>query len=162
MHQRPLTKNDLKAVRQAPGETLRKYIQRFSQVRNKVPRISDADIISAFAGGVTDVRMHEKLGVHVELSSVVKLFEMADKCAKAEEGRLFAHNDRDLKKEEANASNPVKALPKRKPQIALAAEPEHKQPRAADDAGRREDRTYCIFHDMHGHNTDNCYKLRRY
>ena len=125
--ERPLTKNDLKAVRQALGEMLRKFIQRFSHVRNKVPRISDADIISAFAGGVMDVCMREKLGVHDELSSVVKLFEMADKCAKAEEGRLFTHNDRDLKKEEARtALNPARAPPKRKPQAFLAAEPEHK------------------------------------
>ena len=29
-YERPLTKNDLKAVRQAPGETLCKFIQRFS------------------------------------------------------------------------------------------------------------------------------------
>ena len=61
-YERPLTKNNLKAVRQAPGEMLRKFIQRFSQVCNKVPRISDAYIISAFAGGVTDVRMREKHG----------------------------------------------------------------------------------------------------
>ena len=106
--------------------------------------------------------MHEKLSVHDELSSVIKLFEMDGKCTKAKEGRLFAHNDLDLKKEEAAAPNPVKALPKRKPQTVLAAEPEHKQPRAADNVGRRDDRPYCIFHDMHGHDTDNCYKLRQY
>ena len=68
--------------------------------------------------------MREKLGVHDELSSVVKLFEMADKCAKAEEGRLFSHNDPDLKKEEvATAQNPARAPSKRKPQAVVAAEP---------------------------------------
>ena len=34
--------NDLRGVRQKPGETLRKYIQRFSQVRNKIPNATDA------------------------------------------------------------------------------------------------------------------------
>jgi hypothetical protein len=36
-YERPTTKNDLKAVRQYKGETLRQYIQRFSQMRNKIP-----------------------------------------------------------------------------------------------------------------------------
>ena len=34
-YERGLTYNDLRAVHQKLGETLRKYIQRFSQVRNK-------------------------------------------------------------------------------------------------------------------------------
>jgi hypothetical protein len=40
-YERPATKNDLKAVRQYKGETLCQYIQRFSQMRNKIPRISN-------------------------------------------------------------------------------------------------------------------------
>ena len=74
--------------------------------------------------GVTNVRMREKLGVHDELMSTVKLFEMADRCAKAEEGRMFAHNDPDVTADEAPAK--PKAAPKRKPQEVLAAEPEQK------------------------------------
>ena len=50
-----------------------------------------------------NVRMREKLGTHDELSSVLKLFEMADKCAKAEEGRLFKHNDPFFKQKTAYA-----------------------------------------------------------
>ena len=60
--------------------------------------------------------MREKLSVHDELSSVIKLFEMADKWAKAEEGRLFSHNDPDLKKEEVvTTQNTARTHPKRKP-----------------------------------------------
>jgi hypothetical protein len=55
-------------------------------VCNKIPRITDAKIISAFSAGITDVKMREKLGIRDNLDSVVDLFEMADKCAKAEEG----------------------------------------------------------------------------
>jgi hypothetical protein len=40
-YERPATKNDLKAVCQYKGKTLRQYIQRFSQMRNKIPRISN-------------------------------------------------------------------------------------------------------------------------
>ena len=92
-YERGLTYNDLRAVHQKPGETLRKYIQRISQVRNKIPNATDAQVISAFQAGVTDVRMLEKLGIHDDISTVVKLFDLADKCAKAEEGRLFVKNE---------------------------------------------------------------------
>ena len=74
-YERALIYNDLRAVRQKPGETLRRYIQRFSQVRNKIPNIPDSHVIAAFREGVTNHRMLEKLGIHDTLSSVVKLFE---------------------------------------------------------------------------------------
>jgi hypothetical protein len=63
-YERPATKNDLKAVRQYKGETLRQYIQRFSQMRNKIPRISTEEVISAFSTGVADIKMKEKLSVN--------------------------------------------------------------------------------------------------
>jgi hypothetical protein len=61
MYERPATKNDLKAVRQYKGETLRQYIQRLSQMRNKIPRISNEEVISVFSTGVADIKMKEKL-----------------------------------------------------------------------------------------------------
>jgi hypothetical protein len=91
-YEHPATKNDLKAVCQYKGETLCQYIQRFSQIRNKIPRISNEEDISAFSTGVADIKMKEKLSVNDELTSVVRLFKIADRCAKAEEGRLFVHN----------------------------------------------------------------------
>jgi hypothetical protein len=41
---------------------------------------------------ISDIKMREKLSVNDELISVVRLSEIADRCAKAEEGRLFVHN----------------------------------------------------------------------
>jgi hypothetical protein len=123
-YDRPCTKNDLRAVVQRSKETLRKFIQRFSQVRNKIPRITDVEIICAFSAGVTDVRMCEKLGMRDNLSSAVELFELVDKCAKAKEGRLFAHNvpdaDTDAKLTKAKSAS------KRKPAAVLATETEQK------------------------------------
>ena len=58
-YDRPASKGDLKAVKQHKGETLRKYIQRFCQVRSRIPNISDQEVINAFATGTTDERMHE-------------------------------------------------------------------------------------------------------
>ena len=88
----------LHAVRQKPGETLRAFISRFTKVRGTIPRISDASIITAFRQGVRDEKMLEKLATH-EVESVTTLFSLADKCARAAEGRAWhsAPQDGDAK-----------------------------------------------------------------
>ncbi|KAK1681245.1 hypothetical protein QYE76_042093 [Lolium multiflorum] len=55
----------------------------------RIPKISKREIISA---GVTDVKTREKVSVNDDLDFVIRLFEIADRCAKAEEGRLFIHD----------------------------------------------------------------------
>jgi hypothetical protein len=158
MYERPATKNDLKVVRHYKGETLRQYIQRFSQMRNKIPRISNEEDISAFSTGVADIKMREKLSVNDELTSVVRLFEIADRCAKAGEGRLFVHN-----LPEALPPKPKSKDPMRKEAATLAAKPDHKQrlgDRSERDKGRR--RHYCILHKKDTHNTDDCWVVRKF
>ena len=88
----------LHAVRQKPGETLRALISCFTKVRGTIPRISDASIITAFRQGVCDEKMLEKLATH-EVESVTTLFSLADKCARAAEGRAWhsAPQDGDTK-----------------------------------------------------------------
>jgi hypothetical protein len=78
----------LHAVRQQPGETLRAFISRFTKVRETIPRISDASIITAFRQGVRDEKMLEKLATH-QVEAVTTLFALADKCARAAEGRAW-------------------------------------------------------------------------
>jgi hypothetical protein len=78
----------LHAVRQEPGETLRTFISRFTKVRGTIPRISDASIITAFHQGVRDEKMLEKLATH-DVETVTTLFALADKCARATEGRAW-------------------------------------------------------------------------
>jgi hypothetical protein len=78
----------LHAVRQEPGETLRKFISCFTKVRGTIPRISDASIITAFRQGVRDEKMLEKLATH-DMKTVPTLFALADKCARAAEGRAW-------------------------------------------------------------------------
>jgi hypothetical protein len=151
-YERPATKNDLKVVRQYKGETLRQYIQRFSQMRNKIPRISNEEVIFVFSTGVSDIKMREKLSVNDELTSIVRLFEIANRCAKAEEGRLFVHN-----LPEALPPKPKSKDPKCTEAAILAAEPDHKQHREDHfgcDKGRR--RRYCILHKKDTHNTNDC------
>ena len=78
----------LHAVRLEPGEALRKFISRFTKVRGAIPRISDASIITAFRQGVRDEKMLEKLATH-DVETVPTLFALADKCARAAEGRAW-------------------------------------------------------------------------
>jgi hypothetical protein len=78
----------LHAVRQEPGETLRKFISRFTKVRGTIPRISEASIITAFRQGVRDKKMLEKLATH-DVETVPTLFALADKCARVAEGRAW-------------------------------------------------------------------------
>jgi hypothetical protein len=78
----------LHAVRQEPGETLRTFISCFTKVRGTIPRISAASIITAFCQGVRDEKMLEKLATH-DVETVPTLFALADKCARATEGRAW-------------------------------------------------------------------------
>jgi hypothetical protein len=78
----------LHAVRQEPGETLRTFISRFTKVQDTIPRISDAFIITAFRQGVRDEKMLEKLATH-DMETLPTLFALADKCARAAEGRAW-------------------------------------------------------------------------
>jgi hypothetical protein len=78
----------LHAVRQEPGETLRTFISCFTKVRGTIPRISDASIITVFRKGVRDEKMLEKLATH-DVETVSTLFALANKCARAAEGRAW-------------------------------------------------------------------------
>jgi hypothetical protein len=78
----------LHAVRQEPGETLQKFISRFTKVRGMIPRISDASIITAFRQEVRDEKILEKLATH-DVETVPTLFTLADKCTRAAEGRAW-------------------------------------------------------------------------
>ena len=85
---RPGLECDLHTIKQQEGEMLRCFIQRFSQVRNTIPRIAPHAVIIAFRQGVRDERMLEKLGTH-EVETTAELFALADKCAKAAKARAW-------------------------------------------------------------------------
>jgi hypothetical protein len=87
-YQRHSVEAHLHAVRQEPGETLRVFISRFTKVRGTIPCISDASIITTFRQGVRDEKMLEKLATH-DVDNVTTLFALADKCARAAEGRAW-------------------------------------------------------------------------
>jgi hypothetical protein len=78
----------LHAVRQEPGETLRTFSSRFTKVRGTIPRIPNASIITAFRQRVCNEKMLEKLAKH-DVETVTTLFALANKCARAAEGRAW-------------------------------------------------------------------------
>ena len=50
--------------------------------------MTDEAVISAFSDGVRDIKMKEELTIREELCTSLELFNLATKCARAEEGRL--------------------------------------------------------------------------
>ena len=143
-------------MKQLPGQTLQKYIQRFNTVRLKIPRVSDEAIISAFSDGVRDVRMKEELAIHEELCTSLELFNLATKCARAEEGRLSLL---ELLEAEADDKKTKAKEAKRKRPAVLAVEPEVKRGCGYNDPPR-DNRPYRVFHVVHSHNTNDCQELR--
>jgi hypothetical protein len=85
---RPGNETDLHAIQHRSGESLCSFVQRFSQVHNTIPRISNAFVVVAFCQGVRDEKMLEKLATH-DVQDVSALISLANKCAKATEGRAW-------------------------------------------------------------------------
>ena len=117
--------------------------------------MSEEAIILAFSDGVCDVKMKEELAIHEDLCTSLELFNLATKCARAEEGRLSLF--------ELPAADPEEKKPKvkdvkRKGAVVLTAEPDTK--RARDQPESSKGRRYCMYHDLHTHNTNECQELR--
>ena len=49
--------NDLRCVKQQEGQTLHKFIQRFTVMHLKITKESDETVISAFSDRDTDLKM---------------------------------------------------------------------------------------------------------
>ena len=79
-------------IPQKEGENLRKYIQRFSRVQYKIPDVHPAAVISAFHQNVRNRKMREELAMN-KVKDVAELYVLADRCARAEEGRKYPGED---------------------------------------------------------------------
>ena len=94
--------------------------------------------------------MLEKFGIRYDLTSAAELIDMADRCAKAEEGLLFKHNA-PLNKPMAAVSkgtNKAKgdnADTKRKAPAVLPVEPERRYKRD-DGTPEVDNRPFCASH----------------
>ena len=147
---------DLRRIKQQPGETLQKYIQRFNNTRLKIPKVTDEAIISAFSDGVRDIKMKEEIAIHEELCTSQELFNLVTKCAGAEEGRLSLL---ELPAEGAEEKKTKAKDVKRKGAAVLAAEQDTKRSRDQPESSKSS-RPFCAFHNLHTHNTSDCQELR--
>ena len=118
--------------------------------------MTDEAIISAFSDGVCDVKMKEELAIHEELCTSLELFNLATKCARAEEGRLSLLELPAADSEEKKAK--AKDV-KRKGAAVLEAEPDTKRGRDQPESSKGS-RPFCAFHNLHSHNTSNYQELR--
>nr|CAE02263.2 OSJNBb0049I21.2 [Oryza sativa Japonica Group] len=82
--ERPGTQYDLYNVIQKSGESLREYIRRFSEQRNKISDITDDVIIAAFTKGIRHEELVGKFG-RKPPRTVKLMFEKANEYAKAED-----------------------------------------------------------------------------
>ena len=113
----------MRRIKQQSGETLQKYIQHFNSTHLKIPKVSDEAIISVFSDGVRDVKMKKELAIHEELCTSQELFNLATRCARAEEGRLSLLELPASRVEEKKAK--AKDV-KRKEAVVVAVEPDTK------------------------------------
>ena len=120
---RPPATGDLCCIKQQPRDTLQKYIQCFNIVRLKIPKVTDEAIISGFSDGVSDIKMKEELAIHEDLCTSLELFNLATKCARAEEGRLSLL---ELPAADLEEKKPKDKDMKCKGAVVLAAEPDTK------------------------------------
>ena len=100
--------------------------------------------------------MKEELAIHEELCTSLELFNLATKCARAEEGRLSLLELPAADPEEKKAK--AKDV-KRKGAAVLAAEPDTKHGRDQPESSKSS-RPFCAFHNLNNHNTSDCQELR--
>src|SRR4051812_14854693 len=78
--QPPKTVSDLRGVVQKDGESLRKFLQRFTQIQHCTPDAHKAAIIATFHANVKNPCMLEKM-ITRSIKTITALFELADKVA---------------------------------------------------------------------------------
>ena len=118
--------------------------------------MTEEAIISAFSDGVRDIKMKDELAIHEDLCTSLELFNLVTKCARAEEGRLSLL--------ELPAADPEEKKPKvkdvkHKGVAILAVDPDTKRGRDLPESSKGS-RTFCAFHNMRSHNSNDCQELR--
>ena len=116
----------------------------------------DEAIISVFTDGIWDVKMKEELAIHEELCTSLELFNLATKCARAEEGRLSLLELPAADPEEKKAK--AKDV-KHKGAVVLVAEPDTKRGRDQPESSKSS-RPFYAFHHLDTHNTSDWQELR--
>ena len=167
-------------VQRGENESLRKYIQRFCQVRNTIPSIADHNVIYAFRSGVCHNIMLEKLESKAPRTTT-ELFELTDRVAHKEEARVW--NPRNPVPTSTNAAPPASREERRERRRkrksshgeeeghVLATDDVEKPSRKGKPVGNHE-RTpdprpqgqagdkWCMVHQTSRHNLSECHSVK--
>ncbi|XP_066166945.1 uncharacterized protein [Oryza sativa Japonica Group] len=161
-YKRHAIEDDLHALTQNPGESLRDYVRRFNECRNTIPDITDASVIRAFKTGVKDRYTTQELATR-RITNTRRLFEVIDRCAHADNA-LRRKND---KPKAGGEKKPAKDAPesnkkksgksgKRKAQAEVLASEYERPPKHPDPQGSDTKRIWCPIHKSDRHSQEEC------
>src|SRR4051812_19542991 len=179
--------SDLHLLVQKEGEPLRKFIQRFSRVHYNIPDVHPTAVISALHQNVRNRRMREEMAM-CKIKDVSELYALADKCARAEEGRKLPGENTGAGESDSEDTAPARkgrrrSNRKKKSQEVLVVEHSgdegaakkaqagssgkeiagcaHCQAVAAADKRDGTNKQYCKIHRTKGHDFQSCKQVER-
>nr|AAX96817.1 hypothetical protein LOC_Os11g20400 [Oryza sativa Japonica Group] len=166
-YKRHAIEDDLHALKQNPGESLRDYIRRFNECRNTIPEITDASVIRAFKSDVRDRYTTQELATRW-ITTARKLFEIVDQCTHADDA-LRRKND---KPKTGGEKKPAKDAPeaskrksrrsrKRKAQTEVLTAEYADPPKHLDPQGDDTKQIWCPIHESDKHSLETCFVFKK-
>nr|ABA97602.2 retrotransposon protein, putative, Ty3-gypsy subclass [Oryza sativa Japonica Group] len=165
--ERPGTQFDLYNLSQKSGESLRDYIRRFSEQRNKISDITDDVIIAAFTKGICHEDLVGKFG-RKPPKTVKQMFEKANRYAKAEDAIIASKQSGPTWKPKKDApttggggSNNHKDH-KRKPEELVATTTHSSRQRSRVNTFDKIMNSQCPHHPNSNHAAKDCFVYKQF
>nr|AAS07074.1 putative retrotransposon gag protein [Oryza sativa Japonica Group] len=165
--ERPGTQFDLYNVVQKSEESLRDYIRRFSEQRNKISDITDDVIIAAFTKGIRHEDLVGKFG-RKPPKMVKQMFEKANEYAKAEDAIIASKQSgttwkpkKDTPAAGERASNNHKDR-KRKPEELVATTTPSSRQRSRVNTFDKIMNSQCPHHPNSNHVAKDCFVYKQF
>ncbi|XP_066161935.1 uncharacterized protein [Oryza sativa Japonica Group] len=166
-YKRHAIEDDLHALTQNSGESLREYVRRFNECRNTIPEITDASVIRAFKSGVRDRYTTQELATR-RITTTRRLFEIVERCAHVDVA-VRRKNDKPKtggeKKSATDASESSKKKNrkngKRKAQAEVLAAEYANPPKRPDPQGNDTKKSWCPIHKTDRHSLEDCLVFKK-
>nr|ABF94999.1 retrotransposon protein, putative, Ty3-gypsy subclass [Oryza sativa Japonica Group] len=166
-YKRHAIEDDLHALTQNSGESLREYVRHFNECRNTIPEITDASVIRAFKSGVRDRYTTQELATR-RITTTRRLFEIVERCAHADDA-LRRKNDRPKtggeKKPATDTSESSKKKNrkngKRKAQAEVLAAEYANPPKRIDPQSSDTKKSWCPIHKTDRHSLEDCLVFKK-